>query len=471
MKLINLKSSQGLLSKLLRAPINFNLFIFLTFYLIDGQRFIYSDERNNWHQWRGPEANGVSRSATPPLKWNEKKNISWKVQIPGKGSSTPIIWNNKVFILTSVNTEKIDPSLPRPEDQPERVFGIKHPNTSYKFLVICYDRFSGEKMWQRIANELIPHEGHHRDNNFASASPTTDGKRLYCWFGSAGLYCYDLDGTKLWEQSLGKIKMGASLGEGCSPVIHKDKLIVVRDHQGSSSIHVLEARTGKSIWQKERDEPNGWATPLIVNHSGKTQVITSGSNFVRSYNLKDGKIIWQCAGLTNNAIPSPVADKEKVFRMTGYKGYSLLAVKLSASGNASKSDSILWTKSRGTPYVPSPLLYDGMLYFSQSNQNLFSCLQSEDGKSYINRERLPGLTGIYASPIGANDRVYVTDRIGTTIVINKSKELEVLSTNKLNEPLVSSLSVAGNQIFFRGSKHLYCIAEEIKSAKAPDERH
>lgn len=413
----------------------------------------------NWHQWRGPEANGVSRSAAPPVQWSDKDNILWKVIVDGNGSSTPIIWNDKVFVLTAINTGKVDPSLPRPEDQPERVFGIKHPNTSYEFVVLCYDRKNGNELWRRTATEVIPHEGHHRDNNFASASPTTDGQRLYCWFGSVGLFCYDLGGKKLWQRRLGKIKMGASLGEGCSPVLHGDRLIIVRDHQGNSSIEALDAMTGQSIWKKDRDEPNSWATPVIVEHSGRIQVITSGSNLVRSYDLKDGEIIWQCGGLSSNAIPSPVVDKGKVFCMSGYKGYSLLALPLSATGDISDSASILWAKNRGTPYVPSPLLYDGMLYFNQSNQNLFSCLEAKEGKAFINRERLPGMTGIYASAVGAAGRIYVTDRSGTTLVLERSRELKVLATNKLKEIMVSSLALAGDQIFFRGAKHLYCIAE------------
>ena len=164
----------------------------------------------NWHQWRGPEANGVSRTATPPVKWSESKNIQWKVSIDGKGNSTPIIWDNKVFLLTAIDTGKVDPSLPKPEDQPKRVFGITYPNTTYTFVVLCLDRETGKELWRRTAIERIPHEGHHGDNDFASAAPTTDGQRLYCWFGSAGLFCYDLDGKKLWERDLGKAFVGAS---------------------------------------------------------------------------------------------------------------------------------------------------------------------------------------------------------------------------------------------------------------------
>ena len=430
---------------------------------------VKKDVTENWHQWRGPNANGFSESAKGPVEWDNEKNIQWKVAMGGSGSSTPIIWGDKVFLLTAINTGQVDPSLPRPEDQPERVFGIKHPNTSYKFAVLCLSRETGKEIWRQVATELVPHEGHHNDNNFASASPTTDGKRLYCWFGSAGLFCYSLEGELLWNRKLGTIKMGASLGEGCSPVLHEGKLIIVRDHQGESSIEVLDAGTGKTLWRKKREGGNGWSTPAVIKHSGRIQIITTSSGKGRggrlvapgkviSYDLDSGEIIWQCSGLTDNAIPCPVAEDGVVYCMTGYQGSALLALPLSAKGDITGSDSILWTKKRGTPYVPSPLLYDGRLYFTQSNQNLLSCLDAKDGSEIINRERLPGMSGIYSSPVGANGLVYVTDRNGTTLVLKRSSKLEVIATNKLGDTVHSSPAIAGKQLFIRGRRFLYCIA-------------
>ncbi|MDP6915926.1 MAG: PQQ-like beta-propeller repeat protein [Verrucomicrobiota bacterium] len=415
---------------------------------------------SNWHHWRGPDDNGVSTTAKPPVQWSPTNNIQWKVPVEGNGSSTPIIWGNKLFVLSAINTGEVDPSLPKPEDQPKRVFGITHPNTSYEFVVLCIDRNTGKVLWRETATKLIPHEGAHRDNNFASASPTTDGKRLYCWFGSAGLFCYDLDGNKLWERNLGKIKMGASLGEGCSPVVHEGKIVIVRDHSRQSSIEVLNAKNGKLLWMVERHEKNAWATPAIVSHSGKTQVITTASGKVRSYDLNSGKVIWKCAGLTGNAIPCPVVEDDTVYCMTGYKGYSLMAIPLNAKGDITGSDKILWTKRRGTPYVPSPILYDGLLYFTQSNQALLSCVNAKSGKTYIDRTRLKGLTNIYASPVGADGRIYLNDRSGVTLVLKRSRELKVIAKNELGEQIVSSSTLAGNQLFIRGRRFLYCISEK-----------
>ncbi len=428
---------------------------------------------NYWHQWRGPEANGVSRTARPPIEWSEEENIKWKVALDGNGSSTPIIWGNQVFLLTAINTGQVDPSLPKPEDQPERVFGIKYPNTVYRFVVLCLDRETGEELWRNTATERIPHQGHHGDNDFASASPTTDGHQLYCWFGSQGLFCYDLQGNKLWERDLGKAYVESSLGEGCSPVVHGERLVIVRDNARQSNIEVLDTKTGQTLWKKDRDEPSAWATPRVVQYGGKTQVITAASNMVRSYDLEDGEIIWECNGLTGNVIPCPVVDGDVVYCMSGYQGYSLLALSLSARGDITGSDKIVWSKRRGTPYIPSPLLYDGMLYFNQSNQAILTCLDSKTGDTIMARTRLPAISNIYASPVAADGRIYIAGRNGTTLVLARSGSLKVLATNKLDDPVDSSPALAGDQLFLRGSRYLYCIeqaGDRLSSKLSSNER-
>lgn len=413
-----------------------------------------------WPAWRGPDATGVSESAKPPVEWSEKKNVRWRVELPGHGSSTPAIWGDRLYLTSAINTGKVDPTKTPPEDQPERVFGIKHPNTEFEFVVLCLDRATGEQIWSESATRRVPHEGHHGDNNFASASPVTDGERLFCWFGSAGLFCYDLNGELLWQRDLGGVEMGASLGEGGSPALHGGRLIIVRDQDRQrSSIHCLDARTGDTVWRKERDEPNGWATPLVVEHEGKTQVVTSGTNRVRSYNLEDGTPVWQCGGLSKNHIPSPVTDGERVYCMSGYKGYSLLAIPLSARGDITGSDQLAWSKDKGTPYVPSPVLYGDLLYYLQSNQNLLSVADARTGELYVERERLPGLARIYASPVGADGRIYLTDCGGNTLVLDRGKKLKVLATNRLDDRFHSSAALAGDAIFLRGMRSLYCIAE------------
>lgn len=418
-------------------------------------------EENNWHQWRGPEKTGASRTATPPLEWSESSNISWKVELEGHGTGTPIIWGNRVFLTESLNTNEVDPSLPKPEDQPDRVFGIKFPNTSYEMVVSCYDRSSGERLWRDVATRLVPHEGHHKDASFASASPFCDGERLYCWFGSAGLFAYSLDGEKLWGRDLGPAKMGASLGEGSSPVVHDGKLVLVRDHSRQSTIECFDAKTGKTLWKKNRDEGNTWATPAIAEHEGTTQVITPGTNAVRSYNLATGELIWKATGLTNNCAPCPIVDGPTVYCMTGYKGHSLLAIPTTGTGDV--TDQIRWQANRGTPYVPSAVLYDGQLYFTQSNQGILTSLAAKDGTEVIARTRVPDLGDIYASPVAAQARVYFVGRKGTSVVIEAGKEFKVLAANQLDDNFHASPALAGKQLFLRGMRFLYCLEEGATS--------
>jgi outer membrane protein assembly factor BamB len=325
--------------------------------------------------------------------------------------------------------------------------------------VLCLDRTTGKAIWRKVATEQVPTEGHHRDNDFASSSPTTDGRRLYVWFGSAGLYCYSLDGELIWKRDLGPAQTRLSFGEASSPMLHDGKLIVTRDLDSQSSITVFDAKTGDTIWRKERDEPSCWATPIVVEHEGIEQLITNAHHRVRSYDLANGDLIWQCGGQVFNVTPSPVTDGEAVYCMSGYRGSSAMALPLDATGDITDSDQIVWSKSRGTPYVPSPILYDGLLCFNQTNDAILTCLDAKTGQTLIERTRMPSIRGLYASPVGASNRVYFVGRNGVTLVLEKGPEFRVLATNKLDEPMDATPALVGNQVFLRSEKSLYCIGE------------
>ncbi|MFN3190590.1 MAG: PQQ-binding-like beta-propeller repeat protein [Aureliella sp.] len=417
---------------------------------------------DNWHQWRGPHANGYSATATPPVTWSETENIRWKVAIDGKGTSTPVIWGDRVFVLTAIKNGNKDTSIPDPKDQPKtNFFDIKRPNEARDFVVICLDRSSGQERWRDIAISKIPHEGAHQDNDFASASPTTDGERLYCWFGSAGLFAYSLDGTKLWQRNLGEVTVGSSLGEGGSPVIHEGNLIIVRDHQGESSIEVLDATTGKTKWRQPRDEGNAWATPVVIATPESTQVVTAASGAIRSYDLNTGEVIWQCSGLTGNVTPGPIQFEDSVICMSGYQGYAALAVPYLLRGPL-PVDNVIWKVERDTPYIPSPLLIGDKLYFVKSNQSLLSCLDAATGQKIFGPKRLGQLGNIYASIVGAQDRVYLVGRQGTTMVLRDGQGAETLAINQLDEKFDASPALSGSQLFLRGERFLYCIEKASK---------
>lgn len=413
---------------------------------------------SNWHQWRGPNGGGIGPNADPPVHWNPTEGIRWKVPVAGQGSSTPIIWGDRVFVLTSIDTGRVDPNLPRPEDQPERPFGITFPNTEYEFAVICLDRQTGNVRWRRTAARKIPHEGHHGDNNFASASPTTDGKRLYAWFGMAGMFCYDLDGNLLWERDLGPVSMRRSFAEGSSPVVHDGRVIINRDNEGDSYIAVLDAETGRDLWRADRDEVSTWMTPLVVPTGSVTQVITSASNRVRSYDLTDGTLLWECGGQVSNVTPSPVSDGSTVFCMSGYRGSSAMAIALDRRGDLTGTSAVRWTRNRGTPYVPSPLLYENRLYFNQSNNAILSSVDAATGRTQIERTRMPGLSRIYASPVAAAGRIYFVGRSGTTLVLEAGDSFRVLATNSIGEPVDASPAIVGRDLFLRSNRHVFCIS-------------
>ena len=408
----------------------------------------------NWGAWRGPSANGVaSDDATPPLQWSETRNVKWKTSLPGEGSSTPIVWAKRVFILAAEKTDRLGQSATQQDDRSK----TSAPEYFYRFLVLCYDRESGRELWRRVASEAVPFDGQHGTNTYASSSPTTDGKRLYASFGSYGIFCFDLDGMPIWKRDLGRMRTRYGWGEAASPTLYDDALVVNWDHEDRSFITVLDAATGNTRWRVDRDEPTTWATPCIVETKDSVQVIVNGTNRVRSYELTSGNLIWQCGGQTLNAIPSPFVIGNVAYCVSGYRGSAAYAIPLTARGDVTESEGWRWRHTKATPYVPSAIAYRDRLYFSQSNRAILSCLDLMTGKPIFGPARLPGLRNIYASPIAAAGHIYWVGRSGTTIVLKAGDDLEVVSTNQLDDPIDASPVAVGRQLFLRSSSHLYCI--------------
>jgi outer membrane protein assembly factor BamB len=425
----------------------------------------------NWPQWRGPLATGVAPEANPPTTWSESSNVKWKMKLPGEGSSSPIVWGKMVFIEAAIPTGKKVEAAPAKEDAPPPAdgqsprrrggMGGEKPTEVYQFALVCVDRDSGKILWQKIAREEVPHEGFRPgEGSFASASPLTDGKRVYAFFGSEGLYCYDMDGNLKWSKDLGKMQVKMAFGEGSSPALFGDTLVVNWDHEGGSFIIALNKDTGDQVWKEAREEGTSWATPLIVKYDGKAQVITDASKKIRGYDLKSGKVIWECGGLTANVIPSPVADDGTVYCMSGFRGSALMAIRLGRTGDLTGTDAIAWRHDKGTPYVPSPLLYGDKLYFFSGNNGMLSCLNTKSGEVLMDAERLEDVKNVYASPVGADGRVYLAGRSGTTLVLKNSGKVDILATNKLEDGFDASPAIAGKELFLRGHNYLYCIAEK-----------
>ncbi len=413
-----------------------------------------------WPQFRGPLASGVAPHGNPPLTWSTDENIRWKAEIPGKGLSTPIVWENRVFVLSAVETASVDGSQVAVEGAPSgRGRGIR-PVGPVRFVVMALNRKTGAVVWEREARREVPHEGTHRDGSWASSSAITDGESLFAFFGSRGIYAYDMDGKALWETDLGNMSTRHGFGEGSSPALDGETLIINWDHEGASFIVALDKRTGETKWRQERDEVTSWSTPIIAEHGGKKQVVFNATGRVRGYDLETGEVIWEVGGMTVNAIPSPIHRAGIVFVTSGFRGSAFKAIRLEkAQGEVTEGEAIAWSYDRDTPYVPSALLYGDSLYFMKVNSNVITNLNPDTGAVHFGPERLDAIDGVYASPVGAADRVYVVGRNGTTVVLKRGPELEVLATNTLDDRFDASPAIAGNELFLRGRSHLYCIAE------------
>ena len=421
-----------------------------------------TEARLYWPEWRGPLATGVAPEADPPTEWNESRNVRWKVAIPGHGSASPIVWEDKVFILTAI-------PVGQGGESPEGFFGRLRrrfmggigADQIQRFVILAIDRSNGQVIWERTTREEQPHEGRHQTGSWASGSAVTDGDVVCAFFGSRGLSCYDMAGTPLWERDFGDMRIRMGFGEGASPTLHEDVLVVKWDHQGQSFIAALDKTTGNELWRTDRDEITSWTTPLVVETSGGTQIVTGATNRVRSYAFETGRLLWEGDGLTLNAIPSPVAGDGFVYLTSGYRGSQLYAVRLAgARGNITGTDAIVWSLERDTPYVPSPLLYDGILYFIKGNSGVLSAYDAKTGQKHYGPQRLPGVSDVYASLVAARNRIYVTSRDGATLVIEAGPEFKVLATNRLDDGFDASPAVVEEEIYLRGQQYLYCIAPD-----------
>ena len=408
---------------------------------------------SNWGQWRGPLANGVSPNGTPPVEWSETKNIRWKVEVPGRGSGSPVVWGDRLYLLTAVPKGATGAAAHSPR-------GGVAPRVPHEYKVLAYDRRTGALAWERTAREETPHEASHQDNGtWASSSAITDGEHVIAYFESRGVHVYDMKGTKVWEKDLGDKQMRNEFGEGSTPVLFGNSLVIVWDHQGQSFIVSLDKRTGKELWRVNRDEIDTWATPLVVAVDGRHQVVVPAMNKIRSYDLETGAAVWDAPGTTMNVIPSPVAGKGMVFLTSGFRGNNLKAIRLSGSkGDLTGTPAIRWEINRDTPYVPSPLLYDDIIYILKTNNGLLSAFDAESGKPHYQVQRLEKAPNVFSSPVGASGRVYIAGREGTTVVLRHGPALQVLAENTLDDGFDASPAVVDRELFLRGTRFLYCIA-------------
>ena len=403
-------------------------------------------------------ANGFAPRAHPPIHWSETNNIRWKIALPGKGHSSPIVFGDCVYVLSAAPTGPTE--KPVFDDAPG-VHDSVPVTHRHQFLALALSRRDGKVSWQKVLREEWPHEGGHETGSLASNSPVTDGERVYAFFGSRGLYCLDLNGELKWQKDLGRMHTLHAHGEGSSPVLHGYTLIVCWDHEAGSFLYAFDKRTGKTLWKVPRDEKTSWSTPLVVEFEGKLQVIVSATKRVRGYDLATGAQLWECAGLTDNVVSSPVYWKGIVIAGNSYYSQAMVAIRLAgAKGDITGTDWVAWKLNRLTPYVSSPLLYGDTVYFLRHNQNVLSRLDPATGNPRGEPLRLEGINDfIFSSPVAADGRIYITGRDGNTVVLRHDPENAILAVNHLEDSFSASAAVVERELYLRGEHILYCIAE------------
>lgn len=413
---------------------------------------------DHWPAWRGPNANGVApESADPPTTWDEKTNLKWKIDLPGPGSATPAVWGDRVFVLTAVETAREAKPDELPKLDPKFETRTTRPTKFFAFWVLCYDLATGKELWRTKATEAVPHEGHHETHTYAAGSPAVDAERVYASFGSFGTFAFTHAGKEIWRHDSGRLNTRLGWGEAVTPVVHKGTVLLNLDQEADSKLVALDAATGKPRWETPRDEKSSWNAPLVVEHGKATQVLVNGATRARSHDFTTGKVIWEVGGMTVNPIPSAVAADGVAYFVSGYRGAAAVALPLDSTGDLKTDGKVNWRYGKGTPYVPSPVLFDGKLFFTAGNTGTLTVLDAKTGKPLLEAEKLPKLTSVYASPLVAAGRLYVVGRDGMTVVLTANDKPEVLATNKLDDTVDASPVAVGKTLLIRGHKHLYAI--------------
>ena len=417
-----------------------------------------NDGQADWPEWRGPLRTGAAPLADPPVTWSENLNIQWKTELAGLGHSSPVVWGDAVFVTSAVawgpRIAPVPVTAPGAHDN-------KEVTQRHRFLVICVDRKTGKVWWQKQVANTLPYEGGHATGSLASASPVTDGDHVYAHFGSYGLYALDFDGNLIWSRKFGRMWSKHAHGEGSSPALQDGRLVVNWDHEGQSFVEAIDVKSGDTFWKKERDEVTSWASPLIVAHDGRHQVIIAGTGKTRSYDLETGEVVWQCGGLSANIVATPVATAGVVVVGSSYEVRAMMGIRLAgAVGDISGTDQILWKTGYRTPYVPSMLLVNQSVYFLRHYQGIWSRRDLVSGKESAGPWRLGGLRDIYASPVAAAGRIYIVDLYGRTLVIKQGDAPEPLAYNQLDDEFAATPALVGDQLILRGRRSLYGIREE-----------
>ena len=420
----------------------------------------------NWPQFRGPSA-GVVEDGILPTTWSTTKNIAWTLEIPGRAWSSPIVWGDRVFVTSAVggtDAEKPKKGL---------YFGgnrDKPSDKTHRWMVYCIDFNSGKILWEKLAQQAVPKHPVHIKNTYASETPVTDGQRVYVYFGNIGLFCYDLDGGELWSKQFRSFKTRYNWGTAASPVLYKDRLFIVNDNEEQSFLMALDKKTGKQIWRVDRDEKSNWATPFIWENEQRTELITSGTGKVRSYDL-NGKLLWELGGMSAIAIPTPFAEHGLLYISSGWVGdrkhRPIFAIKPGAEGDITLKDDqnsnqfIVWWQKFGGPYNPTPIVYGDYLYVLY-DRGTINCYDARTGDEIYSKEKIAAGANEFTSSPWANDgKIFCLSEDGDTFVIQAGTEFKVLASSKLDEMCMATPAAVRDSLLIRTLSKLYRIRRPI----------
>ena len=421
-----------------------------------------ADDR--WPQFRGPGSRGISNDSGLPTSWSTTENVTWATDIPGLGWSSPIVWDGTVYLTTVVSTAPVE----SPEGGLYRGSETWLPSQAeHRWLVYAIDVETGAVKWEREVHRGLPERGHHMKNTLASETPVTDGESVYVYFGNVGVFSLDTSGTVQWSLEIDPSDTRLGWGTAASPVLHRDRLYIVNDNDDQSYLSAISTETGAEVWRTDRDEATNWSTPYIWENEQRTEIVTTGTDKVRSYDL-EGNLLWELTGMSSITVPTPFAEFGLLFISSGYLGDQarpVFAIRPGASGDISLDDAelsnqfIVWSQPQAAPYNPSPIIY-GDYYYTLLDRGFFTCHDARTGEEVYGRERIAVGAAFTASPWAYDSKIFALSEDGDTYVIQAGPEFEVIGQNSLDEFSMATPAIAQGSLFIRTASKLYRIAEE-----------
>lgn len=419
---------------------------------------------DNWPQWRGPGGLAVGSLADYPDTWSATEHIAWKTPIPGRGHSSPVVLGDRIYLTTSIEGAVVPGHKPPIHIGWDMKPGYLHPDSmgsdhAHTLKTMAIDARSGKVVWERTVYDGPMYDDRHRKNTYASPTAVTDGSMVYFFFESAGLFAFDVDGTLKWKvvDPIGIAKAG--LGPGTSPVLFEN-LVIIQCDQGmgerGSYIAAYDKRTGKEVWRADRTNRRSWATPLLINANGRTELVASGAEAVIAYDPRTGKELWKSDGTKGHPIPSSAFGHGLVYAFAGNAENSKMVLAIQPGARAGTESRVKWRYTRGTAYVASPILYGDYLYLL-TDSGITTCLDARTGEVKYQGGRVPVPASFTASPVAFGDKIFLTSEEGDTFVLRAGPTHEIIRTNSLDEPVLASPALANGMVYIRGDKHLYAI--------------